>query len=209
MPTGTLIQNYDPSFGPPTGRTIGVFATAFACGGLTDFAFAPLPDKDTGCDGSSAANCSSCKKGCVGGPIRTSNGNVRYAETDPLPSNAAFRLVRVYDSNSPSAGLFGTHWTSPFDARAYTISLNSDTHGAVFFRTERNQQVAFARHSASLPYRQVWPRNQAAQGRLSFDGSVYVYQADGEGIVRTFDATSGLITGYRAVADDQGVTTCP
>ncbi len=206
---GNLVQRYDPTDPPPEG-TVGVFATAFACGNLTDFSYAPLPDKDTGCGGSSAANCDGCDKGCVGDPIRTSNGNVRYAETDPLPSNPAFRLVRVYDSNSPSSGVFGTHWTSPFDARAYTINLSSgsinDAHRAVFLRTEQNQQVAFERRTSAQPYRQIWPRNQLAQGKLSFDGTSYVYEADGEGVVRTYDATTGVITGYRSVSDGQGVT---
>jgi RHS repeat-associated protein len=208
-PHGNLIQTYDPSFPPPEG-TVGVFATAFACGNLIDVSYAPLPDKDTGCDGSAAANCDSCDKGCVGDPIRTSNGNVRYTETDPLPSNPAFRLVRVYDSNSPSSGVFGTHWTSTFDTRAYTINLSSgsalDTHRAVFLRTERNQQVAFERRTTAQPYRQIWPRNQLAQGKLSFDGTSYVYEADAEGVVRTYDATTGVITGYRSVSDGQGVT---
>jgi RHS repeat-associated protein len=207
---GNLIQPYDLQDPAPAG-TVGVFATAFSCdASLVDVAYSPLPGKESGCDGSSAANCSGCEKGCVGDPIRTSNGNVRYTETDPMPSNPAFRLVRFYDSESPSSGLFGTHWTSPFDARAYTINLGSgslsDSHRAVFLSTERNQQVAFERRTSSQPYRQIWPRNQSAQGRLTFDGSSYIYQADGEGIVRTYDATTGSITGYRAVADDQGVT---
>jgi YD repeat-containing protein len=209
-PHGNLIQPYDQDDPAPPG-TIGVFATAFSCDThLIDFAFAPLPDKDTGCDGSSAANCNSCEKGCVGDPIRTSNGNVRYTETDPLPSNPGFRLVRTYDSKSPIAGFFGTHWTSPFDARAYTINLGSgsldDSHRAVFLTTERNQNAAFERDTSSQPYRQIWPRNQSAQGKLAFDGTFYIYEADGEGVVRTYDAASGLITGYRSAADDQGVT---
>src|SRR5205807_7027044 len=79
--------------------------TASACDKY-GFGIVAMSDNDCSCNPS----CGDCQ----GGPIRVSNGNMRYTDADPLPA-VGFPLSRTYDSRNGDNGWFGHGWTSYLD----------------------------------------------------------------------------------------------
>lgn len=204
--TGTVSPS--SGFSRPAGTKM-MMATAIACDlSATDTEVALLPDTDTGCD-----STNSCCSECVGDPVRTTNGNMRYAETDPLPSNSVFRLARTYDSlfdrgvEEPSA--FGPGWTSLLDSKLTTLangSVTEDLQQLAYISTETNEPVVFRRLSASSPYALIWPRNSVEMSTLTIENSDYVYRNLKSGVARTYSSGSGRLIEVRSLATGEGIT---
>ncbi|MFV1988972.1 MAG: DUF6531 domain-containing protein, partial [Gemmatimonadota bacterium] len=76
----------------------------------------------------------------VGLPVRLTNGNMRFQETDPLPATGTALAVRAYDSLNDDEGWLGRGWFSPFDARltfegsGYYRVLTADNRAFYFYR---------------------------------------------------------------------------
>lgn len=146
------------------------------------------------------SNCNDCQNNacptCVGDPVRTSTGNMRFTDTDPLPGAEVLPLIRTYDSLSPSVGYFGRRWASLFDARARAYSLgSSDPSALVLVIDESADPYLFRRPSASSPYVQVAPAPRTAASTLQAAGGGWIHR-DADGRMSRQFGSDGRIARY-------------
>jgi RHS repeat-associated protein len=127
----------------------------------------PIDLDQYGCDKDCKDQCEKMPE-CVGAPVNTYNGNMRYEDVDPLPSNAFAPLRRTYHSRSSAAGFFGTRWFSMFDA---ALSVHEDVDGAsyVSVTTEDRGVLLFAYRNGA--FTEIGPG--------SAGGSELIYRSDG------------------------------
>ena len=144
----------------------------------TDFAIIAVSDNNCSCP-----RCGDCQ----GGPIRMSNGNMRYSDTDPLPAAGGLPLSRTYDSNNTDNGWFGHGWTSFLDEWMRTEG-EPDGSTTVAIGTDGNDRYFF--NGTGGTYRQLWPSGPA-QARLD---SGLVLRPYGSNLAHYFDANGRLST---------------
>ena len=168
----------------------------------SDTTLAMLPDCDFSCDacpvtGKAAdptmldllGSRPTAGPGCVGLPIRLTNGNMRMSDADPIAGEVITPLVRTYDSRRSIVGAFGRGWRSPFDA---WLRVRGDT---ILINTAGGDRLAFAR--AQGMYRQVFPTAQRSAGALAFDSTAGLYTFSDGRVGWIFSAASGRLTALR------------
>lgn len=144
--------------------------TASACG-ESDTKIIPIVG-DNSCDASNPPGATSCPL-CAPNPVRVSNGNMRYAEQDPLPNDTGIPFSRTYDSSNDDVGVFGKGWSAPLDAWM-TIDQTNDGTQLFILSSEMNNQYVFVRGSATS-FRQIWPTGDDVDGTLTFDAAAGTY----------------------------------
>jgi len=155
-------------------------------------------DPTHGCEsfqrGYAATECNVCN-GTVGDPVFVADGNMRYAEVDPLPPLMGGALERTFDSGEGQGGIFGPGWMTMFDQKLNVEGSTEEAPEIVQFTTANNQQIAFGPDGV-----QVWPTSSGAKGTLRFDATAggYVYRPPG-GTIETIFNTDGLFGGLRDV----------
>lgn len=148
---------------------------AVACD-KTDFAIIGVTDN--------SCSCPSCGD-CQGGPIRMSDGNMRYSDTDPLPAAGGLPLARTYDSRNGDNGWFGHGWTSFLDEWLRTEG-EPDGSTTVAIGTDGGDRYFF--NGSGGTYRQLWPIGPA-QARLD---SGFVLRPYGSNLAHYFDANGRM-----------------
>jgi RHS repeat-associated protein len=150
----------------------------------------PRPDQCPGePERSSGGSGGSFGSGGAGG-VRFPNGNMRYVDSEPLPTSAAPIDRRTYDSRSDRDGVFGRGWTSIFDGEVENYYPNLTT--GLYYRviTESNQWVMFSSASGSLV--QVWPMGRAA-GMLREEPGHLVYRQPSGSLERLYRTSDGRL----------------
>lgn len=151
----------------------------------------PLEFEDNDCDDCEQNSCASC----VGKPVRTSSGNMRFSDVDPFPGADLIPLKRTYDSFSTSVGYFGRRWSSLFDARVRPFTQGTDAGALVRMIDESGNAYVFSRSSPSAAYAQISPAPGTAPSTLAASGGGWIHtNADGR-FSRQFDS-SGRIARY-------------
>lgn len=146
-------------------------------------------DKD--CDG----KCSEMPK-CVGHPVNTHSGSMRFEDTDPVPANAFLPMRRTYLSRREASGFFGKRWFSMFDA-ALGVFDEADGTRFVSVTTESGTVLLFSNRTGA--FAQVGPAGPY-RGKLTQAGDGSWTQTDGSGVLqRVFDA-QGRPVAFRDVA---------
>ena len=148
--------------------------------------------------------CPGCS--CFGGPITPSSGNMRYADTDPLPSIGGTSLARTYNSKNTDAGWFGAGWSSFLD-EWLRVEDESDGSTTVLIGTAEDNRRVF-HGTGSLV--QVWPQD-SRRGVLRSDGlGGYVLREYGSDVERYFSAptqsTPGRIYKIRQLSTGRDLT---
>lgn len=167
-------------------------AVAKACWETESNDAASLP----GCE----PECDRCPD-CVGDPVRTTSGNVRMADAEPLPAATALLGSRTYDSRSAAVGRFGLGWMSIFDSRLTTTS-----YGARFLRTPSNDRVIFGVVPGG--YLQIWPSSGANRDRLTWDAAsqTYRYRAAGARTELVYRSSDGRLAAIQEIGTGALVT---
>jgi len=151
------------------------------------FRIVSAADNDCGCP-----DCGDC----TGGPIRLSNGNMRYTDSDPLPASGMTSLTRTYDSTNAENGWFGHGWTSFLDEWLRTeTEVNGSTTVAI--GTAGGDRYFF--NGGSGAFRQLWPVGPA-HAVLGTDANGYVLRPYGSNLEHHFDA-NGRIYKLRQVTN--------
>ena len=136
---------------------------------------------------------------CTGGPIRMSNGNMRFTDSDPLPG---LSLSRTYDSLNNDAGWFGPGWTSILDEWLRT-ETEPDGSTTVVIGTGGDDRFFFNNQSGM--FRQLWPEGSSASSLQSDGSGGYVLREFGSVIERYFTG-SGRIYKTRDVRNGRETT---
>lgn len=97
-----------------------------------------------------------------GAPIRLTNGNMTYYESDRLSSPVAALTRRVYDSINSTVGVFGLGWFSIFDSRASQVGTD------IYEITLENNSDLYFKSSDGVSFFQVWP---GGRSKWSLQGS--------------------------------------
>jgi RHS repeat-associated protein len=164
-----------------------VRVTGFSCGRTKHAYFGIEP-----CD------CKSGGGACqVGQPIRLWDGAVTYTETDPLPTaGGPSPFARSYDSSRAVAGVFGTGWTSLFDAWASRSVVNG--YDTVIVRTESGGRSIFRKEGGVWTY--LWPTLRTGGATLIEDAAGGLnYRVAGSALVRRY--LNGRLVELRNVTD--------
>lgn len=132
-------------------------------------------------------DCPNCGD-CVGGPVRVSNGNMRYSDTDPLPVSGT-SLTRTYDSTNADNGWFGHGWVSFLDEWLRT-ETEVDGSTTIAIGTEGNDRYFF--NGKNGVFRQLWPVGSSTSALSSDGGGGYVLRAYGSGVEHSFDASGRI-----------------
>lgn len=181
-----------------------VKVTATACGdetaeddaGVCQYT-CPVPGLSGSSTGAASGQPANCP--CVADPIHVTSGNMRLGDRDPLPGDLLGPLPRIYDSVNRLQGLFGTGWTSPFDARIRTYA-GAGSRTDVLVTTETNDRYVF--RSFGGFYRQVWPsgRNFASTLTLDSAAGTFTYREEGSALQRVFRASDGRLIALRPLS---------
>lgn len=155
---------------------------------------------DVSCDDCQQNACSNC----VGDPVRTSSGNMRFADVDPLPGADLVPLTRTYDSTTTRVGFFGRRWSSLFEARARKFTAGSDSAGVVEIYDESGKPFLFHRTSSSAPYVQFGPAPGTSPSTLQSSGGGWIHADSDHPRSRHFDAGGRLIRIANAIG--RGIT---
>lgn len=131
---------------------------------------------------------------CTGGPIRMSNGNMRFTDSDPLPG---LTLSRTYDSRNNDTGWFGPGWASVLDEwlRTETEENGSKTIG---IGTGGDDRYFF--NGSNGVFGQLWPEGPSSASLHSDGAGGYVLREFGSSTERYFDG-NGRIYKTRDVRD--------
>jgi len=129
--------------------------------------------------------CPECS-GCFGGPISAATGNMRYSDTDPLPSSDRQPLIRTYDSKRSAIGLLGKGWTSFFDESA-TATVESDGTTTVVVTTAEDNLRVF---NGTSSFAQLWPKQPHAAALRSDGAGGYVFREYGSDVEHYFSSGS-------------------
>ena len=92
--------------------------------------------------------CGRCNDS-VGSPVKVSNGNMYVQQNDyHLPGVGAISLIRTYNSDSQTVGLFGRGWSSPYDESVIIydsslLSFNRADGRVVYFSRPVGSSDAF------------------------------------------------------------------
>lgn len=155
----------------------------------------------TTASGGTGGSCSIAKKACpdcVGTPVHTMSGNMRYEDADPIAGFAAIPFVRNYDSQSVYTGHFGNRWSSIFDAtlRSYTGITGSEY---VNIRTEGGDQYVY--QGSAGTYVQLIPKRGRADRAASLvkDASGAWTHTDPDGRTARVFSTAGVPVTYRDI----------
>ena len=134
--------------------------------------------------------------GCVGTPIRLSDGDMQMAEIDPLPVSPGTGLKRTYLTNAPSEGWFGTHWASMFDRALQVFSDVTDGPWAVVWLDGTKRYVF---QSANGAWSQAWPE-ATIPATLTTEASTgnYLLREPGNDTEVVIDAQIGYPLKYRS-----------
>jgi RHS repeat-associated protein len=150
----------------------------------------------TACDGSeeaeaSVTGCGECKgpAKAVGGPVRLFDGVMTYGETDPLPATIGTEFRRQYASSTVTDGMFGTGWTSLFDASALPLGTDGASVRVV---TEDRTAVVF-RHISTGEWLQKWPMGGVAGTLTGSEQDGYIFREASGSVVRTFGTNHRLV----------------
>jgi RHS repeat-associated protein len=160
-------------------RTIRVEATATRDSCRYDYDVAA---KECGC------------KNAVGDPVDIADGNMRYSDSEPLPSPGGPSLSRVYDTFESTRGSFGVGWTSMFDA-----VVRPNLPASVLVKTDQNIPFVFQKERAiNGTFEQKWPRS-SSPGQLTFNTSAnnYSFRQAGDARRWIFSASTGRLTEIR------------
>jgi RHS repeat-associated protein len=126
----------------------------------------------------------------VGTPVSLVTGNMRYADTDPLPVSI-LSLTRTYDSGNSTRGVFGIGWTSYLDA-AFALD-GTGAAQAVVVNTEANDRYVFMLKGAG--YAQLWPKDNPTPATLTGSpSSGFALRDSGSDMVRSFNVAGRLTT---------------
>jgi len=125
--------------------------------------------------------CPECT-GCFGGPISAATGNMRYSDTDPLPSSDGQPLIRTYDSKRGAIGLLGKGWMSFFDESA-TATVESDGTTTVVVTTADDNLRVF---NGTSSFAQLWPKQPHAASLRSDGAGGYVFRDYGSDVEHYF-----------------------
>jgi RHS repeat-associated protein len=176
--SGTRVFYFDP---PDGARQVRVRAFARDCGLAT-------------ADASALCECD----GATNNPVYFADGNMRLADADPLPPVAGRSLVRTYDSDEQTVGLFGRGFTTLFEQRLLRDTLEGREIVSVV--TPVNEIATFERTTG--PFRQTWPTSDRQAGTLSHDAAAgtFSWRAGGSLEVATFRASDGKLTVLRDLA---------
>ncbi|MCU1245568.1 MAG: repeat protein, partial [Acidobacteria bacterium] len=133
----------------------------------------------------------------VGDPVSLQKGNMRYSDSEPLPSAGFGPLQRVYDSNNTETGLFGYGWSSLLDSwvRFYTTVGST---GVAVIGTEENDRVVFSNVTGA--WRQIWPVQDNVRSTFSYSSGVAVWTDLAAKKVWTF-GTGGALASVRSLID--------
>ena len=184
--SGTVLRDLNPPPQTPSGSDV----------------FTYTPDRDAqqigfeaivgGCETVTAdrwIDCAPCDPGGASAdPVYYNDGNMRLADTDPLPPIAGQHLTRNYNSDEQVVGLFGRGWTTLFDRRL-VISDN----GAVSLSTATNEVATFRPAGPALV--QTWPIAASAAGTLVHDAAsaTYTWRGPGSSEAAVFRASDGRL----------------
>lgn len=151
--------------------------------------------------GGTGGSCSITSKACpdcVGKPVHTMSGNMRYEDADPIAGFSPLPFVRNYDSQSLYNGHFGDRWSSIFDAvlASYTGITGSEY---VNIRTEGGDQYVY--QSSGGAYVQLIPKRGRADraGSLVKDTSGSWIHTDPDGRTARVFSAGGVPIAYRDV----------
>jgi RHS repeat-associated protein len=171
---GRVQYSPDPGYVGADSTTYTICDDFNACTTGTIWFFV-LDNEDDG-----AASCNAH----IGGPVNVTNGNMYLQQADyKLPGvGGDLEVVRTYNSNSQSTGLFGKGWTTAYDE-------NITLYGSNLLRLTLadGRAVYFGRSNTSNPYALLSPGfyGQIAPNAngytVSFkDGSVHQFSAAGK-----------------------------
>jgi len=142
--------------------------------------------------------CPECT-GCFGGPISAATGNMRYSDTDPLPSSDYQPLIRTYDSKRSALGLMGKGWMSFFDESATATVESNGTTTVVVTTADDNLRV----FNGTGSFSQLWPKQAHAASLRSDGAGGYVFRAYGSNVEHYF--SSGSLTKLHDVSTGRDV----
>jgi RHS repeat-associated protein len=172
-----------------------VLVGAYACD-LSAFNVVSIPKKDKEC-----CDCKREKGTCVGAPIRVSNGNMHYADRDPIPPFPG-GLQRDYDSSTPDTGYFGLGWTSILDDAWLRTRTEANGSTTVVVGTAENHRFVF--NGSGSGFKQIWPLT-STPGAFVFDGTNYQLREYGSD-TQTWFNTSGHPTKSKNIATGREIT---
>lgn len=199
----TVNGTWQPTFTPDGGwQQVLVQATIASCGGEV----------------TKVAAVNRCCGAQSGNPVYFADGNMRYAETDPLPAINGQTLQRTYDSQNAMAGLFGVGWSSLFDRRIASDSITptggGTTHTYVYLTTNDNSMVAF--EATGSTYVQRLPDDESVLGSLTFyaagtdpggdPGAVYEYRPQNNRLAYRYRDTDKRALGTRDIVTGRLLT---
>lgn len=140
-----------------------------------------------------ANDCPLCEGS--GNPVSYSDGNMRLADTDPLPPIGTHSLIRTYNSDEQVVGSFGRGWTTMFDRR---LMVNTDTWAdTVSIVNKANDVVMFRGYAGE--YAQTFPLKDTQLGTLQRDSTAgtYTYRAGGATETAVFRMSDGRLIALR------------
>jgi RHS repeat-associated protein len=159
-----------------------------SCGDTYEYRVLKIPGKETEC-------CTHCNpQPCVGDPVHLASGNTRMTDREPLPGDLAGEFGRTFDTTAERRGVFGTNWTSPFDAWLRTAG------NFVLIGTGGNDRVVFGK--PANVYKQYWP-SEGTKGELRAVTGGYDYRPASGDLVYEF--RQGRLTGMRRVSNGDAV----
>jgi len=160
----------------------------------------PVP-QPSGSAANSGPNPNSCD--CEGDPVRLASGNMRYAETDPIPMEP-LKFVRTLDTRifGPAYSSFGHSWRSMFDSKI-TVWANGYIAEVV---TDTNDSFLFMNRGGTWSQVSPSPGGQAAT--LTYDGSLnrWSFRASGASAFLIFGGPGSKLIEYRWAGTSRRVT---
>jgi RHS repeat-associated protein len=161
---------------------------AIACGDQRNSSSraAGLPE----CDNACSVECADC----FSKPIRSTNGNMRFSDADPLPGEIVTPLARTYNSRDPRIGRFGRGWSSIFDAHL-TARGGADGGETVRLITATSDVYAFEQSGGA--YVQTYPAGERVPSVLTYDAArgLFVHRHGGSATEELYRAADGRLVG--------------
>ncbi len=152
------------------------------------------------CDKDCKDKCSEMPP-CVGKPVHTNNGNMRYEDVDPVPSNGFLPLRRTYLSRSESSGFFGPRWFSMFDAKLGVYDDIDGTRYVSMITEERRTLIFELRNGIYVPVGPGGPH----RGTLALGADGSWTQTDPSGRLQRIFNSQGVPIAYRDVPSGREV----
>jgi hypothetical protein len=135
------------------------------------------------------------------------NGNVRHSESDPVPGLPAPLAGRTCDSLNSNDGVFGTCWSSAYDAgmtagtskaAIYSSRAKSAIVDDIRVTTEDNRTFVFQATDGGSFF-QSWPEG-GPRSRLVGSGADYVFELSGNPYRRTYRGIDGKLVKLEEIA---------